>query len=376
MEEKKREVVISGLKSPEIKTENDIKYVFEQLSLNFLEISKTSIESFSNSINRLDQLISLSLHHNQLKELPKNFGKLERLKNLDLSYNQLVSVPEWSEMTCLESINISGNKISHLPSVRGLTKLHVFNASGNALESLPEDLFSEELSLLSEVHAENNKINDLPADVAQARALKMLLLDNNLLQTLPLEICELHKLKQLGLKDNKFKDKKLARLCATGQVKHIFEHVRKTVKSAAGSKVDTKAKASKKQQKSRAPQEEVGDVISVVSVEQRCAVTACDNVSDVRPYLVCCIVRDVNLESPAVLKKFISAQVRTIVTLRAMPVLFHIFCYCNYAHLSQTKLHESVCNYRRSATIATHDLSKVKSPLVYDAKDPKAIMVF
>ena len=43
--------------------------------------------------------------------------------------------------------------------------------------------------------------------------------------------------------------------------------------------------------------------------------------------------------------------------------------------LMQTKLHESVCKYRQAATIATHDMAKVKSPLSYDAKDPKAIMV-
>ena len=43
----------------------------------------------------------------------------------------------------------------------------------------------------------------------------------------------------------------------------------------------------------------------------------------------------------------------------------------------QTKLHDStsVCDKRQAATIATHDLAKVKPPLTYDARDPADLMV-
>ena len=43
--------------------------------------------------------------------------------------------------------------------------------------------------------------------------------------------------------------------------------------------------------------------------------------------------------------------------------------------LIQTRLHEGICEKRLSATIATHDLSLVKAPLLYDAKEPTQTMV-
>jgi len=72
------------------------------------------------------------------------------------------------------------------------------------------------------------------------------------------------------------------------------------------------------------------------------------SVSDVRPYIICCKVIDVNLSENGVLKKFITLQ---------------------------TKLHEGVCEKRTAATIATHDFSKIKGDLMYDARPPTQILV-
>lgn len=41
----------------------------------------------------------------------------------------------------------------------------------------------------------------------------------------------------------------------------------------------------------------------------------------------------------------------------------------------QTRLHEGICEKRLVATIATHDLRRVKAPLVYDARDGAQTMV-
>lgn len=41
----------------------------------------------------------------------------------------------------------------------------------------------------------------------------------------------------------------------------------------------------------------------------------------------------------------------------------------------QTKLHDTLCNKRQAATIATHDLSSVKGPLKFDAQFPPLLMV-
>lgn len=41
----------------------------------------------------------------------------------------------------------------------------------------------------------------------------------------------------------------------------------------------------------------------------------------------------------------------------------------------QTKLHEDLCEKRTAATIATHDLSAVRGPLLYTARPPQDLKV-
>lgn len=73
-----------------------------------------------------------------------------------------------------------------------------------------------------------------------------------------------------------------------------------------------------------------------------------DHVKDVRPFILCCTVRNVNLQETN-FKKFLQIQ---------------------------TKLHETVCDKREKSTIATHDLDKVKGGVVrYTARDPHLIQI-
>jgi len=73
-----------------------------------------------------------------------------------------------------------------------------------------------------------------------------------------------------------------------------------------------------------------------------------ESVIDVRPFMVCCIIRHLDLETPGNFKKFLNIQ---------------------------TKLQDEVCEKRTLATIATHDLEKVKSNLTYDAAEPDNIQL-
>lgn len=72
-------------------------------------------------------------------------------------------------------------------------------------------------------------------------------------------------------------------------------------------------------------------------------------VKDVRPFILCCVVKKLNL-SDGKFKKFLQIQ---------------------------TKLHESVCGKREKSTIATHDLSKVAEGgfIRYTAKAPAALKI-
>lgn len=67
---------------------------------------------------------------------------------------------------------------------------------------------------------------------------------------------------------------------------------------------------------------------------------------ETRPFILCAILRQLDLETPGNIKKFLNIQ---------------------------TKLHDEVCQKRTLATIATHDLSHVKGGLVYEAADPEKI---
>lgn len=76
-----------------------------------------------------------------------------------------------------------------------------------------------------------------------------------------------------------------------------------------------------------------------------------DVVKEIRPFIICCIVKDLNLNSGN-FKKFLQLQ---------------------------TKLHDSVCGKREKSTIATHDLQKLLTAgsfVQYTAKIPSNLEIF
>ncbi|NWX12859.1 LRC47 protein, partial [Aegotheles bennettii] len=77
-------------------------------------------------------------------------------------------------------------------------------------------------------------------------------------------------------------------------------------------------------------------------------VKASPGIKDVRPFIVCCVLKGVNLEPGNTLKRFLSMQ---------------------------TELHEDICAKRTAATIATHDLQLIKGPLIYDVQPPDGLKI-
>lgn len=74
-----------------------------------------------------------------------------------------------------------------------------------------------------------------------------------------------------------------------------------------------------------------------------------DAVRDVRPHILCCIVRNISLADPVAFKRFLQIQ---------------------------TRLHDTVCNNREKSTIATHDLVKIRGGFVrYTAKPPNRLQI-
>ncbi|CAF1301296.1 unnamed protein product [Didymodactylos carnosus] len=76
--------------------------------------------------------------------------------------------------------------------------------------------------------------------------------------------------------------------------------------------------------------------------------TLMPRVLPIRPHILCCIVRHIDLKTPGNMKKFLNLQ---------------------------NEIHDDLCVKRTVATIATHDLNLIKGDLIYDAYDPDEIGV-
>ncbi|XP_077998440.1 leucine-rich repeat-containing protein 47-like [Glandiceps talaboti] len=361
-EEKRRELVLSGKEiSERIQSKGLDEGIFSLELLNFLEISDTCLDSVPENLGNLSNLTSLILRGNKLTCLPSTLGNLQSLKTLDVSNNELLSLPdEFTQLKTLHTCDISINKLTELPSKMGeMDRLTVINVSRNMLEEFPVEFFNPSMLHLSEVKAKDNNISILSPDIAELPALKVLDLSNNKLETLPAEIADCPKLKETDFKQNRFKDRRLGKMVEQCPTKSVLDYVQKHVqrsnpasKGKGGGTVEGgkggKKKKGKKGGAHNVEEKLMEEVIRVLHISEGDAVEVhmTNNIGDIRPYIVCCIVRDYNLDQGNTFKKFITAQ---------------------------TKLHDTLCQKRTLATIATHDLSLVKSPLYYDALLPTQI---
>ncbi|KAJ8315879.1 hypothetical protein KUTeg_006570 [Tegillarca granosa] len=313
--------------------------------INYLDVSKTCLSSLTSELGNLVSLTNLVLHNNQLAGVPKELSKLVKLKYLDLSNNKITNLEaDISNLTDLQCLNVSMNMLSEFPSVESLVSLHILNLSHNSLESLPEGIYSETLVHLSQILASNNEISNLLPAISDLPHLNTLDLSSNKLTEVPAELCECPKLKELNLKSNKFKDRRFGKLveqCPTKSVVDYLVNVLKKEREKSGSKKKTekKKKAAKKEEKEI--DEIIQDIIRIVHFDKTegVSVQVTPGAASTRPYIVCCIVRDLDLKkSLNIFKHFITLQ-------------------------------------RQAATIATHDMKSIKMPLTYDAKLPQLLKI-
>lgn len=356
---------------------NDL--VYRMYSLNFMEVSRTSLNALSIKIKELENLTQLMLYDNKLVTLPKEIGLLRKLKTLDLSNNQLVSLPsEMSQLSDLQSLNIINNKIDSLPKdLSKWSNLIVIKFSHNRFQRFPPGLCSETFKQhLTEIHAADNEIQDLPMDIHHLAALRHLDLSNNKVEFVPGELAECVKIKTLALQGNPIKDVRLHKLAEKNPTKQILQYVakscpkggqagkgagkggkgnrKKTVSSSSNKSGDSKedgdgadentasvedqVEASSEQIRqtiTRKGPEIIGEIdILAVHPDAWFIIEAESAILDDRK-IVACIVRNLTFEDEKAVKKFLTLQ---------------------------TNLHDSpVCGKRELATIATHDLAKVEA---------------
>ena len=154
-------------------------------------------------------------------------------------------------------------------------------------------------------------------------------LSGNKLKEIPSDLSDCPKLKEINFKGNKLNDKRLEKMVNGCQTKSILDYLRGKGKgrqgedggdAEGGRNVDKKKRQQQRKKKDKAADEpdEVEElnkmvvrVLHVSDAPTALTVKVMAEVKDVRPYLVCCVVRGMNLKAGNSLKRFLVAQVRS-----------------------------------------------------------------
>lgn len=172
---------------------------------------------------------------------------------------------------------------------------------------------------------------------------------------------------ELLLEDNPITDKRLYKLILQCRTKQILDYVKqhgaaapkedplaaKPASSDASADADAAAAPSAGGGKNKKDAATVAAHLHRILVQRHTDATLrivyTDAVREVRPHILCCIVRNLSLADPAAFKRFLQIQ---------------------------TRLHDTVCGNREKSTIATHDLLKVRGGVVrYTAKPPNRLQI-
>lgn len=311
--------------------------------LNLLRIHKSLLVSLPEALGNLTNLSNLVCSVNKLKSFPESVGRLSKLTLLDLSSNCLEELPNGiGTLEHLMTLNVSCNKLKTLPCLKGCKVLALLDASYNELSTFLDVRGSFEL--LADVILSNNKIEKLPALASTLSSLKKLELENNCITDVPGNLIECPKLKVVKLCGNALKDRRLRKLVENPRttpeqvLKYIRAHCPKQPLEQEATDDDKENKQGESGDEAANEEDNVQfqrPRLLVSYPSDDLYVTVTKEALALRPHLVCCTVRGVSLEGDN-FRKFIALQ---------------------------NKLHEGVCRRRLQSTIATHDITKIKTKL-------------
>lgn len=189
---------------------NALKEVPEGLeksrTLLVLNLSHNSISSIPNTLfMHLTDLLFLDLSNNQLETLPPQMRRLGNLQTLILNHNPLAhfQLRQLPSLVCLETLHMRDTQrtLSNLPmSLETLTNLTDIDLSYNSLPKVPDALYT--LPNLKRLNLCNNEITELSLALEVWQKLETLNLCSNKLTALPASLCKLSSLRRLYLNDN------------------------------------------------------------------------------------------------------------------------------------------------------------------------------
>lgn len=339
--EQRHELHLNGENISQKLKKNDMKLpsaLFQLNALNYLEISDTTLTEVPDQISQLKNLINLALHRNHIEKVGAFFNELPKMKFFDISFNQLAYLPETLVLEPVHTLNLSNNKLCLLGEMSSAVNLSILHIEHNQLERLPEGL--ENIPHLLEIHASNNLLNSLPENIDTFPTLKLLDVSENKLQNVPGSLSKCQRMKTLKLEGNPLKDNRLRKMTTQCNTKAILEYIGKQ-SGDAGSKKGKKGKKGKQvKEEEEGIDENARKILIVANKDEEKRVICDDSIKDVRPYICCTVIKNLDLSGESTFKEFLSLQ---------------------------TKLHENECDMRTRATIATHSVSQMNFPLLYKA---------
>ncbi|KAB0794382.1 hypothetical protein PPYR_11221 [Photinus pyralis] len=189
---------------------NNLKEVPEGLdwakSLLVLNLSHNHLSSIPNTLFiNLSDLLFLDLSHNNLETLPPQTRRLANLQTLILNDNplgqyQLRQLPSLINIENLQLRNTQRNLTNFPTNVEALVNLTEVDLSQNSLPKIPDSLYA--LANLKRLNCSENEITELSAALELWQKLETLNLSYNKLKSLPSSVCKLSNLRRLYVNAN------------------------------------------------------------------------------------------------------------------------------------------------------------------------------
>ncbi|RZF40467.1 hypothetical protein LSTR_LSTR000346 [Laodelphax striatellus] len=171
-----------------------------------LNLSHNNISSIPNTLfMHLTDLLFLDLSNNNLETLPPQMRRLANLQTLILNHNplghfQLRQLPSLTELETLH-MRDTHRTLANMPgSLEMLTKLTDVDLSHNDLPKVPDALYT--LPSLRRLNLSDNDISELSLALEVWQQLETLNLCRNKLKCLPASLCKLTSLRRLYLNQN------------------------------------------------------------------------------------------------------------------------------------------------------------------------------
>ncbi|XP_075438949.1 leucine-rich repeat-containing protein 69 isoform X2 [Ascaphus truei] len=167
----------------------------------------TVLQLKNNLLSQLpEELTVLNLGNNSFEKVPEQLKHLKSLQRLHLFGNKITEIPPavFDGLENLISLNLNNNLLKQLPSeIRNLQLLENLSVNHNQLKEVPKELCT--LQHLCELHLTNNHLETLPEELGYMTNLKELLVSRNKLIGLPEGLGKLKKLKILDVAGNEIR---------------------------------------------------------------------------------------------------------------------------------------------------------------------------